>query len=119
MSQNPTSSRRRVIFAHHPRFEIVATIGDDHNLLFWDTERRRFIFSSYLGLDKETTLPTAMRFSHNGDYLIIGYSDGLLIFLDSKISKSVQSKSDEKYTTPNLSLIKKEKAEEGHAVLNM
>jgi len=40
---------------------------------------------------------------------MVGYSDGLLVFLDSKISKSMQGKADEKYSPPSLNMIKKEK----------
>jgi hypothetical protein len=39
--------------------------------------------------------------------------------LDSKISKALQGKTDEKFLMPSLSLIKKEKAEENNAVLNI
>ncbi len=41
-----------------------------------------------------SSIPTAIKFSKDGDYLIIGFNDGLLIFLDSKISKSLQGKTD-------------------------
>lgn len=50
-----------------------------------------------------------MKFTKDGEYLIIGFSDGLLILLDSKITKSLQGKTDDKFIMPSLSLIKKEK----------
>ncbi len=84
------------------------TIGEDQNLLFWDTDASgggsRFIFSKYLGY---TSIPTSMKFTKDGDFLILGFSDGLLIFLDSKITKSLPGKTDDKFLMPSLSLIKK------------
>jgi len=38
---------------------------------------------------------------------MVGYSDGLLVFLDSKLSKSIQGKADEKYSPPSLNMVKK------------
>lgn len=71
------------------------TLGEDQNLLFWDTDAsgggNRFIFSKYLGY---TSIPTAMKFTKDGDFIIIGFGDGLLILLDSKIGKSLQGKTD-------------------------
>ncbi len=96
------------MLAHHPKLEIIVTIGEDQNLLFWDTDvsggGNRFLFSKNIGY---TAIPTAIRFTKDSDYLIVGFSDGLLIFLDSKISRSLQVKTDDKYLMPSLSLIKK------------
>ncbi len=89
---------------HHPKLEIIVTIGEDQNLIFWDADGNRFIFNKYLGY---SSIPTALKFSKDGDYLIVGFNDGLLIFLDSKISKSLQGKTDEKFLMPSFSLIKK------------
>jgi len=108
ITQSHLLETKKVLLAHHPKLEIIVTIGEDQNLLFWDTEAsgggNRFIFSKYLGY---TSIPTAMKFTKDGDYLIIGFSDGLLIFLDSKITKSIQGKTDDKFLMPSLSLIKK------------
>jgi hypothetical protein len=52
-----------------------------------------------------------LKFSQNGEYLIAGFSDGLLLYLDSKMSKSMQGKGgDSKYSEPSLNPIAKEKA---------
>jgi hypothetical protein len=52
-----------------------------------------------------------LRFSPNGDYLIVGFSDGLLIFLDAKISKAMQGKGDDKYSAPSLKVLVKDRSE--------
>lgn len=49
--------------------------------------------------------PTAMKFTKDGDILIIGYSDGRLLFLDSQISKSHQGKGDDKFVLPSLRIM--------------
>jgi hypothetical protein len=72
-----------------------------------------------LNSDNDKKYPTAIKFSHSGDHLIIGFSDGELMFLESKMSKSLQSKTDEKYCPLNLGKAKKEKGEDGQAVLNI
>lgn len=51
--------------------------------------------------------PTAIKFNKDGEFLIVGYSDGLLIFLDSKISKSIQGKNDDKFILPSLSIVRR------------
>ena len=48
-----------------------------------------------------------MKFSYSGDHLIIGFSDGMLIFLDSKISFPKQQKLDEKYYSTNFGKTRK------------
>jgi hypothetical protein len=60
-----------------------------------------------------------VRFNRDGDILVVGFSDGLVIFLDSKIIKSNQGKNDEKFIVPTLSLIQKYKQERRAAVLSI
>ena len=50
--------------------------------------------------------PTAIKFSRDGELLIIGYSDGSLLFFDSVVSKAHQSKGDDKYVLPTLKMKK-------------
>ena len=72
-----------------------------------------------LNTDNEKKYPTAMKFSHSGDHLIVGFSDGELMFLESKMPKSLQSKTDEKYCPLNVGKAKRDKDEDGQAVLNI
>jgi WD40 repeat protein len=109
----------KALLAHHPRYEVVATLGEDQVVMFWDCERRKLLHMNELGLDRESTKPTVLRFSYNGDYLIIGFSDGLLVFLDSKISRNMQSRGDEKYSQPSLKTVFKEREEEGWSVVGI
>lgn len=97
---------RRVFFVLHPVFDIMFSLGEDQNLFLWDTEKNKIITSKMLGY---IAFPTAMKFNKDGDILVIGFSDGLVIFLDSKIIKSNQGKNDDKYIIPTLTLIQKHK----------
>ena len=85
--------KSKALFAHHPKYEVSATLGEDQVVIFWDCDRRKLLHMNELGLDRKIK-PTVLKFSSNGDYLIIGFSDGLLVFLDSKISKAMQGKGD-------------------------
>jgi WD40 repeat protein len=94
--------------AHHPKQDILATVGQDHVVIFWNCEQGTILHTSELDLDREKTRPTALKFSHNGDYLILGFSDGLLLYLDSKMSKGMQGKGgDSKYSEPSLKMVAK------------
>lgn len=65
-------------------------------------------------------LPTCIKFNREGDILVIGFSDGLLIFYDCKIVKPNMANSEEKYLTPTLNEIQKNnKLEKKSAVLNI
>jgi WD40 repeat protein len=109
-------SQKRVFFALHPRFDILLSLGEDQNLFLWDTEKNKIITSKVLGYIAH---PTAVKFNKDGDIIVIGFSDGLVIFLDSKIIKSNQGKNDEKYIIPTLSLIQKHKQDKKAAILNI
>jgi WD40 repeat protein len=118
-SQDARRTRNKVLVSHHPKMEIMATIGRDQQIIFWDTEHNKLLHVTELTSDTDKKYPTAIKFSHNGDHLIIGFSDGELMFLESKMSKSMQSKTDEKYCPLNLGKAKKEKGDDGQAVLNI
>ena len=44
--------RRHILFAHHPRYDVAATLGEDHVVIFWDCDRRKLLHMNELGLDK-------------------------------------------------------------------
>mgnify|MGYP000848290117 FL=1 len=107
---------KRLFFTLHPRFDILLSLGEDQNLFLWDTEKNKIITSKVLGY---VAHPTCAKFNRDGDIIVVGFSDGLVIFLDSKIIKSNQGKNDEKYIIPTLSLVQKHKQERKAAVLNI
>lgn len=107
---------KRLFFSLHPRFGVLLTLGEDQNLFLWDTEKNKIIASKTLGY---VAHPTCAKFNRDGDIIVVGFSDGLLIFLDTKIIKSNQGKNDEKYIVPTLNLVQKHKQEKRAAVLNI
>jgi len=60
----------------------MATLGEDQMVMFWDCDRRKLLLTYELELNKDKAKPTALKFSHNGDMLIIGFSDGFLLLTD-------------------------------------
>lgn len=117
-SQDGRRVHSKVLVTQHPKMEIIATIGYDQQIIFWDTEHNKLLHVTELA-NEEKRHPTAIRFSHSGDHLIVGFSNGELMFLESKMSKSLQAKVDEKYCPLNLGKAKREKDPEGQAVLNI
>ena len=70
----------------HPNLPIIASVGEDMNLMIWDCENNILLKKTQLPM-----LPTAIKFSSggsSGEYLAIGYYTGLLTFFDSRISKN-------------------------------
>lgn len=59
--------------ALHPLFHIMASVGEDMNLMIWNIETNKLLKKMHLG-----RIPTALKFSSTGDYLAIGYINGLL-----------------------------------------
>jgi hypothetical protein len=84
----------------------MVTMAEDQNLMFWDTDRNVLILNRMLGYLAD---PTVLKFTKDGDILIVGYSDGRLLFLDSQISKSHQGKGDEKFVLPTLRIVMEDK----------
>lgn len=107
-SQDGRRVRSKVLVTQHPKMEIIATIAQDQQIIFWDTEHNKLLHVTELP-SEERKHPTAIKFSHSGDHLIVGFSNGELMFLESKMSKSLQAKTDEKYCPLNLGKAKREK----------
>jgi hypothetical protein len=83
--------------------------------MFWDCDRKKILHTSQLGLERDRSRPTALKFSQGGEHLIIGFSDGLHVFLDSKMSRN--GKGDDKYSPIELKTIVKETCEEGWTIV--
>jgi len=55
----------------------LATATDNHQLLLWDLNCSQIAFSIDI-----SCVPTALKFSHSGDILVMGCSTGELVFYD-------------------------------------
>ena len=83
----------------------------------FDTASNRLLRSENLG-----QTPTAIKFSPEGELLIIGFANGDLQYFDSKIKKNTHGKLSEKYEQPTLKLLDgeiRDKSSPGTAVLNI
>lgn len=43
ISQDLKRVRNKILIAHHPKIEVMATIGLDQQILFWDTEKNKLL----------------------------------------------------------------------------
>lgn len=50
-SQDAKRIRNKVLVAHHPKTEIIATIGNDQQILFWDTEHNKLLLVTELNIE--------------------------------------------------------------------
>ena len=78
---------KKVYFDLHPFYPIMVSIGEDQALTLWDIELDKQILVKHLGLT-----PTAIKFSTDGDLLVIGSDNGNVLILDSKITKNSHGK---------------------------
>lgn len=46
----------------------MASIGEDQKMILWDTENNSLLMVRNLGMN-----PTAIKFSPDGDFLVIGF----------------------------------------------
>ena len=83
---------KKVYFALHPSETCMVSVGDDQFMCVYDTASNRLLRSENLG-----QTPTAIKFSPEGDLLIIGFANGDLQYFDSKIRKNTHGKLGEKY----------------------
>ncbi len=60
----------------------MVSIGEDSNLCLWDIETCKLLTIKNLEIT-----PTACKFSPDGLLLVVGFINGQLIFLDSKMSR--------------------------------
>ena len=66
----------------NPLYAIMASVGDDETLRFWDINKKQIVMSKNLG-----TQATSLAFSPDGTSLIIGLINGVLLVLESRVEK--------------------------------
>lgn len=59
---------KKMFFALHPTQPIMMSTGEDQKLIVWDTENNSLLMVKSLG-----QTPTAIRFSPDGELLVIGF----------------------------------------------
>jgi len=113
-SQNPHSSKK-LFFAHHPKLPILATIGDDQQLIIHHSQQNIIIKEKYF---KET--PTVVKFTPDGDILVVGFLNGQITLLDAQIQQQPYSGFSEDEKTLSLAELPFENdPKQNNAILNI
>jgi WD40 repeat protein len=84
----------------NPLFAVMASVGDDETLRFWDINKKQLIVSKCLG-----TQATSLAFSPDGTFLIVGLINGVLLVLESRVEKLNFGTYMEQYTMPTLEVV--------------
>lgn len=95
---DPTKSKVEVIFhglkspinaiAVHPSLPLLAVAGKMGFIISWDYDAHETVVNQYELFDKEE--PKCMEFSPDGQFLIVGNSNGQIRILDPETLKDVQ-----------------------------
>ncbi len=80
-------SHKKVHIALCPIQPIMFSIGEDSALFIWDTEK-----NSLLDLRELPFRPTAIKFSPDGNLLVVGFINGMVWILDAKIDRNIFGK---------------------------
>lgn len=82
--------QKKLHIAVHPKETLMATIGSDKNLCFWDTYEHRIVEKKEL-----QTQPTCLKWSNDseGTFLVVGFITGVLDIYQLTEVKTVYDKS--------------------------
>ena len=84
----------------HPTHPVMVTVGDDQKLMIWDTQNNVLLLVRNLGMS-----PSAVKFSPDGELLVIGYQVSMVMVLDSKMQRNPLGKASERYLLPSLDIL--------------
>ena len=70
----------KIFFSLHPTQPILASVGDDQQLLIWNSEANCILGQKYL---KQRA--TCCKFSPDGDILVIGFQNGQITLIDMQV----------------------------------
>jgi WD40 repeat protein len=84
------NKQKKLHIAVHPKETLMATIGSDKNLCFWDTYEHRIVEKKEL-----QTQPTCLKWSNDseGTFLVVGFITGVLDIYQLTEVKTVYDKS--------------------------
>ena len=78
-------NHKKISISTYPlqQFTILASVSDDNNLYLWDYSTKELITFKH-----HIQNPTVCKFSPDGKYLAVGFSNGDLLVYEPKVSKS-------------------------------
>ena len=92
--------QKKIIACLYPLYGILASVGNDETLMFWDINKKTCLTSKNLG-----TQATCLDFSPDGRHLAIGLNNGVFMVLESYIERLSYGTYLEDYVMPMLSVI--------------
>jgi WD40 repeat protein len=96
-SLNMSLNQKKISCVVMPNNPVLASVGDDETLRFWDLTKKQIIVSKYLGAQA-----VSLAFSPDGAYLIVGLMNGVLLVLEAKIQKLNFGSFLEEFSIPSL-----------------
>ena len=102
---------KKVQMTVHPEQDVMVSVGDDCNLIFWEIETGNPLLVRDL-----SNYPTCCQFSPSGHYLVVGFKNGTLMIFEPSISVSRSKKVAVEITHEPVTLKDKETK---NAVLNI
>lgn len=84
----------------HPKYPIMASVGNDETLKLWDIRKKVNMVNKSLGMKS-----SCLGFSPDGAYLAVGMNSGFVLILDSHIKKLNYGTFAEEFLDPSLDVI--------------
>ena len=81
-------------------FGVLASVGNDETLMFWDINRNTSLITKNLG-----TQATCLDFSPDGKFLAVGLVNGVFLMLESNIEQMNFGTYMEEYSMPTLKVV--------------
>ncbi|EGR31153.1 hypothetical protein IMG5_116830 [Ichthyophthirius multifiliis] len=85
-------SNKKISISIHPSEKLMLSVGEDQQLSMFDCENNLLIYQQYL--DQGT--PSVVKFSPDGEYIIIGFTNGIIIIFSIQILQNKFSKNDKR-----------------------
>ena len=102
-------NNKKLFITLHPVELIMITVGEDKNMILWDIEKNMNLAQKQLD-----NVPTCCRFSPDGLLFVIGFIDGQIHFMESKIGRNA----DNSYKIPVFTTQQIEKGDK-NSVINI
>lgn len=84
--------QQRVLYALHPKLDVMFTVGEDQYLCVWDIEKCTLL--KQVKQDMKDSIPTALKITNtpDGEILAIGFNNGTVILQDAKMTTNPLAK---------------------------
>ncbi len=90
----PSLSRnyqQRVLYAVHPKLNVMFTVGEDQYLSIWDIDKCTLLKQ----VKQDNVTPTALKITPDGEILAIGFNNGMVVLQDVKMTANPLGKYSE------------------------